>query len=141
MSGSTDDEEAAGMIKSAAVYAMSTPYPEKWLDDAKARYADLAPGNDFFSKPLTEKFIKLVSEMRELKCSIIDYLSGEPELATLYEKHSADIAQFDAFLSAPADWDTCYVSFIINSLCPPSGAENRAILLKPKRMQQSLTVY
>ncbi len=115
VSGSTDDEEAADMIKSAAVYAMSTPYPEKWLDDAKARYADLAPGNDFFSKPLTEKFIKLVSEMRELKCSIIDYLSGEPELATLYENHSADIAQFDAFLSAPADWDTCY-DFIHNKL-------------------------
>lgn len=108
VSKSTDDNEAADMIERTAKFAMSTPYPEKWLDEAKRRYAELKPENDFFSKPLTEKFIKLVYEMRELKCAIVSHLSSDPELTKLYEKHMCDIEKFDAFLSSPANWDACF---------------------------------
>lgn len=108
VSDSSNDNAAAEMIESAAKFAMSTPVPDRWLDNAKAIYSELSPGNDVFSKPLTAKYKSIIEEARDLDCSALDMLLSEPLLETLAQKLSSEISELDAFLSGSTDWDSCF---------------------------------
>lgn len=136
VSESSNDKAVSDMIEKTAIFAMSTPVPEKWLDDAKAIYSGLRPGNDIFSAPLTAKYKKIISEALELDKSALDILLSEPLLESLSDKISSEVSILEEFLSGPDDWDRCY-EFTISMKCAAfSGGKRDADPLVRERAKK-----
>lgn len=108
VSSQKNDLKLTEMISAVRDFAMSTPFPERWLENAKQMYLGIEKGNAPFSEPLLSRAHSLISEALTCLENAAALLEKEPGLATLYDKTVAEIDAISEFLKKPRSWDGTY---------------------------------
>lgn len=108
VSSQKNDLKLTEMIGAVRDFAMTTPFPERWLDSAKQMYLGIEKGSDPFSEPLLSRVHGLISEALTCLENAADLLEAEPGLATLYDKVQSEIGAISEFLKKSLSWDCTY---------------------------------